>query len=140
IVGAGAEYSAVLDRLEADLMQLVDPITGARAVQQVTRAVECFGGGPPDLLPDVFVEWTPTTHLRRTLIHPKGAITQDTPGHLRGNEHSDSGLFGAAGPAVKRRGELGAISILDLAPTCLALFGQDIPPTLPGRVLEEVFQ
>jgi predicted AlkP superfamily phosphohydrolase/phosphomutase len=140
IVPAGAEYNAVLDRLEADLMQLVDPITGGRAVHQVARAVEYFGGEPPDLLPDVFVEWTPTTHLRRTLMHPKGAITQDTPGYLRGNEHTHYGLFAAAGPAVKRRGELGDISILDLAPTCLALFGQDVPPTLPGRVLAEVFQ
>jgi hypothetical protein len=108
-------------------------------VQQVTRAVACFGGGPPDQLPDLFVEWTPTTHLRRTLIHPQGAITQDTPDYLRGNEHTHYGLFAAAGPAVKARGELGNISILDLAPTCLALLGQDIPPTLPGRVLGEVF-
>jgi predicted AlkP superfamily phosphohydrolase/phosphomutase len=140
IVAPGAQYHAVLDRLQADLRQLVDPVTGARAVHEVARAVEYFGGGLPDLLPDLFVEWTPSTYLRRTLSHPKGAITQDTPGYLRGNEHTHYGLFAAAGPAVTRRGDLGDISILDLAPTCLALLGQDVPPTLPGRVLAEVFQ
>jgi predicted AlkP superfamily phosphohydrolase/phosphomutase len=138
IVAAGAEYNAVLTRLEADLMQLVDPITSGKAVHRVARAVELFGGGPPDLLPDLFVEWTPTTHLRRKLIHPKAEITQGTPGYLRGNEHTHYGLFAAAGPAIKKRGELGDISILDLAPTFLTLLGQNVPPTLRGRVLPEV--
>jgi predicted AlkP superfamily phosphohydrolase/phosphomutase len=138
IVAAGAEYTAVLNRLEADLMQLVDPITGGHAVHRVARSVDCFGGGPPELLPDLFVEWTPTTHLRRKLIHPCAEITQDTPGYLRGNEHTHYGLFAAAGPAIKARGELGDISILDLAPTFLTLLGQNVPPTLRGRVLPEV--
>jgi len=140
VVTAGVEYEAVLNRLEADLMQLVDPITGGNAVHRVARTVELFGGGPPDLIPDLFVEWTPTTHFRPSLIHPKAEITQDTPGYLRGNEHSHHGLFAAAGPAIKARGELGDISILDLAPTFFRLLNQEVPPTLRGRVLPEVLR
>jgi predicted AlkP superfamily phosphohydrolase/phosphomutase len=138
IVVAGSEYDAVLNRLECDLMKLVDPLTGAKAVQQVARTNELFGGGPPDLLPDLFVEWTPATHLRRTLIHPKAEITQDVPHFLRGNEHAHHGLFVAAGPAIKTRGDLGDISILDLAPTFLRLLGETDPPTFRGRPLAGV--
>jgi predicted AlkP superfamily phosphohydrolase/phosphomutase len=134
-VAPGADYDGLLDRLEADLMELVDPVDGARAVQSVGRSKDLFGGAPPDLLPDLFVEWTPVTHLRRTLHHPAGILSQEPPDYLRGNEHSHYGFFAAAGPSVRGRGSIGDVSILDLAPTFLALLGE--PATgFEGRVIE----
>lgn len=135
IVTPGAEYDRLLDRLEADLHALVDPFDGRPAVQEVTRTVDVLGGGPPHALPDLFVEWSATTRLRRTLEHPQATLTQTPPAYLRGNEHTHHGLLAACGPSVRARGWIGDVSILDLAPTFLALLGADVPDHLEGSVL-----
>ena len=134
IVAPGDEYTATLDRLTEDLLQIVDPVDDRPAVSEVLRTVEIFGDGPPDLLPDLFVEWTPTTHLRRRLVHPRGVLSQATPPYLRGNEHSHQGLLIASGPSIAARGDIGDISILDLAPTFLELIGMG-SDGLKGRPL-----
>jgi len=39
-----------------------------------------------------------------------------------------------ASQGIKRGAPFGAVPLLDLAPTCLALLGQPIPQTLMGKV------
>jgi predicted AlkP superfamily phosphohydrolase/phosphomutase len=129
-----ADYPAVLDRLEADLKQLMDPLTGQPAVARVRRSVDLYGGGPPAKLPDLFVEWAPGTALVHRLQHPRAEITQATPGFARGSSHSYTGYLMAAGPAFPQRGDLGEISLLDFAPSCLHLLGVPAPADLSGRV------
>jgi predicted AlkP superfamily phosphohydrolase/phosphomutase len=135
VVAPGQEYRRMLELLEADLRALVDPVDGRPAVHGVTRTVDAFGGEPPSVLPDLFVEWTPTTHLRRRLEHPRASIAQAPPDYLRSNEHSHHGFFAAAGPSIHGRGDVGEISILDLAPTFLSLLGIEGPADLPGSTL-----
>lgn len=54
IVKPGAEYEALLDRLEADLLAVRDPLTGAQVVTKLTRPGRDlhgpFKGNGPDLL------------------------------------------------------------------------------------------
>lgn len=134
IVAPGDEYAVLLDRLEADLRQLTDPQTGTAAVRQITRTVEAFHTHPPATLPDLFVDWQPGTHFMPRVVHPRAELTQQEPNYFRGSYHSHEGFLAAAGPLIQARGALGDLSLLDVAPTCLALLEQAIPETLSGKI------
>ena len=51
--------------------------------------------------------------------------------------HRRFGIFVMSGPGVRRGVRLEEASIHDIAPTILALFGQPVPRSWPGRVLGE---
>jgi len=121
IVSPGAEYDALLDRLEKDLQDLRDPVSGDSPVASIARTTRVFGG-PPPVLPDLLVEWTPTRYFRDRLVHPRGEITQTKPEFFRDSDHSREGWFVAAGPDITP-GPLGALSPLALAPMFLSLMG-----------------
>ncbi|MBA2646409.1 MAG: alkaline phosphatase family protein [Pyrinomonadaceae bacterium] len=133
IVEPGAEYEALLDRLTSDLEQLVDPRTGQRAVREVTRTKDVFGEESLSALPDLFVAWTPCSHFRESVVHPKMELTQKEPEFFRDNDHTQRGFIAAAGPGIHARGALPDISLLDLAPTFLALLGEPRPPEMTGK-------
>ena len=136
IVEPGVEYESLLQKLERDLHQLIDPHTGAPAVKQVTRTVEAFHCGPPASLPDLFVEWKPGAHFMARLVHPRVELVRPRPQVVRANNHSSKSFMAAAGPFIQERGALDGISPLDLAPTFLSLMGEPIPDTLSGKVIE----
>jgi predicted AlkP superfamily phosphohydrolase/phosphomutase len=135
IVEPGTEYETVLDRLEADLTQLVDPQTGGSVVNQVKRTIDVFGGGLPVTLPDLFVEWKPGHSMQR-VVHPKCDLVQTRQEFFRVSDHSDHGFLAAAGPSIRGRGALGDVSLLDLAPTFLSLMGESQPEKLKGKVIK----
>lgn len=133
VVTPGREYDDVLAGIEADLVQLIDPVTRAPAVRAISRAVDLFGGDPPERLPDLFVEWEPQPRLVTTVEHPRARITQSMPPYCPSGQERLSGFFAAAGPAIGGRGALGEVDLLDLAPTFLALLGLSPTPEMPGR-------
>lgn len=133
IVEPGAEYETVLKRLTSDLEQLVDPLTGQRAVREVTRAKDVFGEASLETLPDLFVAWEPCAYFRERVVHPKTELTQREPEFFRDSDHTQQGLIVAAGPGIHAQGVLPDISPLDLAPTFLSLLGEPQPPKLQGK-------
>ena len=140
IVEQGADYKNLLDRLEADLKQLIDPETGEPAVERVARTVELFGVEPPLSLPDLFVIWKPAAHLMRRVVHPQAELVQQKPEFFRGSDHSEQGFFAAAGPSIQKRGAIGDVSLLNLAPTFLSLMDEPIPQELTGKALEAILK
>lgn len=129
------EYEALLDRLEVDLRQLIDPETDRPAVKQVTRVGELFGSGPPVSLPDLLVDWESGSRLIRRVVHPRATWEQRRPDFFRDSDHSRTGFVAAAGPAIHGRGEIGDVSVLDLAPTALFLMREPPPRRMAGRVI-----
>lgn len=136
IVEPGTQYEALLDCLEADLWQLIDPQTGEPAVEQMTRTVKIFDCEPPNVLPDLFVEWKPSTHFVERVIHPKAELTQEKSAYFRSSWHTFNGFVAAAGPSIRRQGTVGNISLLDIAPTFLHLLGEPAPQEMTGKVIE----
>jgi predicted AlkP superfamily phosphohydrolase/phosphomutase len=55
IVSPGKEYQEVLDRLEKDLLELQDPLTGDQAVTSVLQTHRDLKGTNVDLGPDIIV-------------------------------------------------------------------------------------
>lgn len=139
IVEPGAEYEVILQRLEADLKQLIDPQTGEPAMKQVTRARDLFDCNPlVSSLPDLFVEWQPVPYFVERVLHPKAELVQQKPEFYRGSDHSHNGFIAAAGPLVQGRGAIGDVSLLDLAPTFLSLIGEAIPERMTGRPIAAI--
>ncbi len=132
-VAPGAEYAALLDRIEADLRQLVDPVTNRPAIAKVERPGELFGVNPPRLFPDLWAHWEPAAHFRERVIHPRATLTQERPEFFRESDHSHQGFMAAAGPAITTRGEHADVDVLDVAPTLLQLLGEPVPADLKGR-------
>jgi predicted AlkP superfamily phosphohydrolase/phosphomutase len=130
---AREEYGSVLDRLEADLRTLVHPETGAAVIESIVRTVDVYGGEPPHRLPDLFVEWKPGTELLESVRHPRGELRQRRPSFCPGSEETLTGFVAAAGPGLGGRGPVGDLSLVDFAPTLLALLGRVTPADMPGR-------
>ena len=134
IVEPRAEYKDLLDHLEADLKQLIDPNTDEPAVKRISRTIEIFGGDIPDSLPDLFVEWKPG-HFMPRVVHPRVELVQKKPEFFRVSDHTSHGFTAAAGSSIRNQGSIGDISLLDLVPTFLALTGGHIPERMTGRVM-----
>lgn len=126
IVQPGREYEGLLDRVEADLLALVDPVTNKSAVKTVRRISRLFGANPPDTLPDIMAEWADADYFMEKVIHPRAELVQ-TPGEFhRRTDHSQFGFLAAAGDHIEPCGDVGDVSPLDLAPTLLSHLG--VPP------------
>ena len=139
IVEPGAEYEALLDRLEADLRQLTHLETGEPVVEDVVRTGAVFGDASIAVLPDLFVVWRPHRAYMERVAYPKGELVAFPPEILRGSDHSRSGFMALAGPSVQT-GTIGDIPLLDLAPTFLALMGESAPREMTGKPLPIVAQ
>jgi predicted AlkP superfamily phosphohydrolase/phosphomutase len=55
-------------------------------------------------------------------------------------EHSPYGIFIMAGPGIKRDVPLYGVSVLDLVPTLLALYGLPVGEDMDGRLIAEAFE
>jgi predicted AlkP superfamily phosphohydrolase/phosphomutase len=134
IVEPGREYRDVIDRIEADLRALEDPVTGRRAVGAIHRTADLFGEAVPSRLPDLFVHWESAAHFRAEVVHPRGVLRQAPPAYFRDSFHSLEGFVIAAGPDILARGAVRAVDVLDLAPTFLTLLGRSPNELMTGSV------
>jgi predicted AlkP superfamily phosphohydrolase/phosphomutase len=132
-VDSGAGYRELVEEIEAELSRLVDPVAGKPAVRRVYRTAELAGGAPPEHLPDLVVEWQSAPRFLERVVHPRGEIRQAMPRYCPDSYHSLEGLFAAAGPSIAAGRDLGAVDVLDVAPTCLGLLGVPAPAAMNGR-------
>ncbi len=140
IVDPGAHYQNILQQLETDLHQLIDPQTGQTAIEKVVRVGEFYEGKPPDVLPDLIVQWKSSTHFLDRVTHPKAELTQKKPEFFRNSEHTDRGFFAAAGPAIQDRGKVADIEVLDLAPTFLSLLDEPKGKQMAGNTIPDLLK
>ncbi len=118
------EYDALLDRVEKDLNELIDPQSNEKAVQKIHRTTRVLGGAPHAVLPDLVVQWTPRNQWLREVRHPKATLRQSRPEFFRASEHTTEGFFAAAGPAIQKHGEQPTASSLDFVSEFLRLLGK----------------
>jgi len=69
---------------------------------------------------------------------PRAEATVDLHGaHL---DHDPLGVWVASGPLFRRGGNVEGATVLDVAPTLLHALGLEVPRSMDGRVLAEVFE
>jgi predicted AlkP superfamily phosphohydrolase/phosphomutase len=103
-------------------------------VREVARSEQVFRT-VPGALPDLFVRWATSSRFVPRVVHPEVELVQRKPEFYRGSDHSEHGFIAAAGPAIRTRGSIDDVAVLDLAPTFLSLLGQPIPKGLCGKAL-----
>jgi predicted AlkP superfamily phosphohydrolase/phosphomutase len=138
-VDPGEDYERVRDRIIETLVALRDPGTGEPVVQWARRREELFEGSHLEEAPDVVA-----------LFHPayKGAsgldeLFEPVPAQILdeySGVHAMEGIFAAAGRGIRRGVDLGTRSILDVAPTLLALLGRPVPADADGSVMDAALE
>jgi len=119
-----------LDQLIQDIAGLQTP-DGRPVATAVFRKEDVYSGQCIDIAPEIIIEQAPGIHIADGIGH-QSIFTEPS----RWNAENDrDGLFLASGPDIKS-GELGRISIKDIAPTILHLNGLDVPTDMEGEVLD----
>ena len=136
IVEPGAEYEHLLDQMIADLKTITELAGHAPLVSEICRGREIywgpFAGRGPDL---VFLTRDPS-------VLGTGLLEFNSTGWFRRNSrksgsHRMDGILFLSGPGMRPGHSLSGASIMDIAPTVLALLGVPVPKEMDGRVLEE---
>lgn len=138
IVKPGADYDRLLDELEAAIQEWRNPETGQPISGQVYRRDELFNGSQAHRAPDLFfvpddLSYQAFGDYQFPYHRLMGRAHDRTGGHRM------NGIFMAKGPTIVPGQHLSKASIMDIAPTTLALLGVPIPRDMDGRVLEEMF-
>ena len=136
IVRPGGDYERLVDELAETIGRLVLADSGLPAVERVVLSAEQFGRPVEGPLPDLCVVWAENGPVRR-LSSPKLG-TFDVPfADPRTGNHRHVGFMVGAGPGVAPSGSADLTgppaSLIDVAPTALALLGVELPTDLPGR-------
>jgi predicted AlkP superfamily phosphohydrolase/phosphomutase len=135
IVAPGAEYDALLDRVIADLQQLKEPGTDLPFVGEIHRGRVLYSGANTDRAPDlIFMPRNPRYAGLGLVEFPSNRWLTSSPD--RSGFHRMDGILFLAGPGVRPGVELQGSSIMDIAPTVLALLDTPIPQAMDGHVLE----
>lgn len=130
-------YETTRDRLIAELEALGDP-DGKPIGTRVLKPEELYrtvrGAAPPDLF--VYfgdLRWRSVGTVGGGSIH---TFENDT-GPDDAN-HAPEGLLIATGPGIAAAGPLAGMQLMDITPTVLRLFGQDVPADLQGHAVEAI--
>ena len=135
IVEPGQEYDAVLDQLAADLATLKEPGKDTPLFPEVHIGREAYWGPFADRGPDLlyfpenwsYVSTGVTSFPDTNIFAPSGAKT---------GTHRPDGILFLSGPGIKKGHEISGATLMDIAPTALALLGVPVPEQMDGHVLE----
>jgi hypothetical protein len=117
-----------VERLEADLLRLVNLDTGRPAVRAVVRADDVLERSEDDTLPDLFVEWDRSAPIERVWSPATGTVAVPYE-NWRTGDHNDRGLVVVRGPGVVPGRRPSPMSLVDVAPTICAALGAPMAVT-----------
>jgi predicted AlkP superfamily phosphohydrolase/phosphomutase len=120
-----------VEELKERLENLVNPTTGKKIASKVYRKEEVYSGSFMEKAPRLILDQTPGTHVRGGLGNKE--VFESTSGWMAENRRL--GIFATSGPDIKKC-ELKEVSVLDLAPSILSLYGIPKPRGMEGRVLD----
>lgn len=130
-----AQYAELCQEIRTALEELVNPATGAPAVQRVWIRNDVFPGPRQEHLPDVIVTWSdeaPIEAVTSRRVDRVQGVNPDT----RPGTHSRSGFLIANGPGVPRLSRSSGC-LTDVAPTAMRLLGLDLPDA-DGQALDRL--
>jgi predicted AlkP superfamily phosphohydrolase/phosphomutase len=136
IVGDGAEYEAVRERVVDVLRRLTHPETGEPYLDQVIYGPDVAHGPYADQSPDLHLIFDGYRCIAFPLFATDNAVVTR---QIRGDSgcHRSDGLFIGYGPAFRQSETVDGGRIIDLAPTIMHLMGLPVPGNMDGCVLDE---
>ncbi|QHS17323.1 nucleotide pyrophosphatase [haloarchaeon 3A1-DGR] len=128
------EYERIRSELITELRSVAGP-KGRPVASDVFPGDEVYDGAYSDEAPDIVINQAKGVHIPGNI--GSNEVFSDPEGRWRA-ENKRHGMFAATGPAFGN-GDVGTLSILDLAPTLLHLHGHPIPEDMDGDVRTDVF-
>ncbi len=128
------DYENIRAEIIYKLKKLKDPKTGEKIVKKIWRKEELYFGDELGMAPDIIFKLSDEYHMGRLLV---GEVFRD---NMIISNHALHGIFLAYGQDIKKGVEVEGVTIYDLAPTILHIFGIPIPKDMDGRVLKEIFK
>lgn len=125
-------FDPVREHVAEALLSFTDPASGRPAVRQVIKGEDYFHGTYADEAPDLAIDF----HDGYAYGNTMGVTLFDWP-YCQG-VHSLNGIVAGLGPSFRRGHRAPAVSIMDMAPTILALQGIASPKGTDGRIAEEL--
>ncbi len=126
------EYPKIRNEVSEKLLNVKDPESGEKIVNNIYSKEEIYSGKLIDDLPDLIVEATDRYLLDYRLFSNHFVASRELA-------HDSYGVFIAYGPVIKRDLRIEGLEIFDIAPTILHLFELPIPREMDGKVLKEIF-
>lgn len=130
------EYEELRDRIIAAISALVDPATSAPAARAYRRE-DVFSGPYLESIPDIVLDFSSSSLEAKDVILGGDALSW-SDGGSRGIHHRD-GFFAACGPGVNP-GSYEDLTLEDIAPNILSLFGLSGHEPMDGRVRKDIFK
>jgi predicted AlkP superfamily phosphohydrolase/phosphomutase len=118
---------------------LRDPVSGAPVVQWARRREQLYWGAHLDEAPDVVALFDPAYKGASGLDELFEPVPQQILDGYSG-VHAMEGIFAVAGRGVPAGVDLGERSIVDVAPTLLALLGRPVPSDSDGVVMADALR
>ncbi len=134
IVDQGKEYDRVLEELASDLRDLKEPDTGLPFVGDIYRGHSLYTGTHLEQAPDLIFCPRDWKYAGLGLVEfPTNQWLSSSPD--RSGHHRLDGIVLFSGPGIRPGFCIQGASIMDIAPTTLALLGVPIPEGMDGHVL-----
>ncbi len=139
-----SEYDGLCESICSELADARDAATGKPIVDEVFRREDAYQGRQVEKAADISVRWRTDAVINgirtRSSSESVEPVDWDWPlGNPTGG-HQLNGIFIATGPAIRQGKRLEGAGIVDVAPTVLYHFGEEIPGDFDGRVLERIFK
>jgi hypothetical protein len=124
-VEPGRPYHELCDRLERELLSLINTETGAPAVTRILRGDLLFTGPFRNQFPDLVIEWNDETPIPAVRSQRVGEIRVESL-NPRTGDHRPKGLVLAKSADLEPHALGGDVALVDLAPTLAARLGVEL--------------
>jgi predicted AlkP superfamily phosphohydrolase/phosphomutase len=138
IVELGSESENLKTDITARLLDLTEPHTGDRVIQQVLKGEELYSGVCQSFGPDIIPLTTNFEYVSFGAVD-FGSNRVIEPAHGMSGHHRMNGILIMSGKHTNSGLPLDGAEIADVAPTILYAMGVPIPRDMDGRVLVETF-
>ncbi len=135
IVMPGEEYDALNAQIIDDLRQLKEPGSDLPFVGDIYPGRSIYVGPYVDRAPDLVFFPRDWRYAGLGMVE-FSSNRWLTPSPDRSGHHRMDGILFLSGPGIRRSQRIPDASIMDVAPTVLALMNVPIPAEMDGRVLE----
>lgn len=130
-----SEYEEFRSRLAAELLEELDPRTGAPIVERVWTRDEIFSGPYGETSPDLTLTIADGGVISILPSNELISVRPDVAG-----QHRPLGIFAAKGPRLLQGARVEELSILDIAPMIVHTLGLPVPEQMSGRVPKEIYE
>ena len=131
------EYEVFRESVIEEIKKIRDPETGLKLAKVVYKGEEVYQGAYVDRAPDIVIVPNEGYEIGCSITAKE---KWDRSLEKWSGMHKREGIFLAYGPHIKRNVEIHDVSIYDIMPTILHIFGIGIPKDVDGRVLTEIFE